>query len=118
MTGRRLFLARRGDRGLFAVTVDGEELFYCGWSRARTVTAFLNRWQPDDDQLAQFLTWSQDEARDYIAGMRRITLRRPAERVRCGQTIAAGARAAWDPAASLVVHGLRCPLGERKAPAA
>lgn len=108
----RLFLTRRGDRdrNLFAVCVEGDELVYCGWHRAQRLAAFLNDWQPDDQQLATFLHWQGDEARTYIASMRRITLRWPAVCVRCGQPVAAGERAAWDADTRLVVHGLRCPL--------
>lgn len=108
--GRRLFVARRGDGNMFAVTVDDDELYYCGWTRARTLVAHLNRWQPDDDQLASFLHWLTPEAREYVAGMRRITVRWDTTCVRCGQTIQAGERASWDPASRLVVHGQRCPL--------
>jgi len=108
----RRFRAQRGDRHAdrWAVTLDGDELFYCGWQRARRVTRFLNEWQPSDDELARFLSWSTPEARDYLTGLRRITLRWPAVCARCNQPIPAGARATWDPTSRLVLHGARCPL--------
>jgi hypothetical protein len=103
---------RRGEGlNLYAVTLEDDELFYCGHHRARSMCRFLNRWQPSNAELAAYLSWSSEEAREYIAEeCRRITLRYPATCERCGQRIPVGARATWDPSTKAVLHGARCPL--------
>ena len=106
----RRFRARRGDRNLYAVTVDDDELFFCGWHRARRLVAFFNRWQPSDAEIANFVLWSSDEASQYARECRRIPLRFDAICERCGQTIPAGSRASWHPTSTIVLHGARCPL--------
>jgi len=109
--GRR-FRVRRGDRrrNWFALVLDGDELIYGGRRHVQRLAAFFNAWNPSDEQLANFLAWSEPDAHAYVSTMRRITLRWPATCARCDQPLAAGARATWDPASGLVVHGQRCPL--------